>query len=116
MKKFLGFGILFFLMSATLIDNRVVSTSSTTVAPTDDGYVILHTGPAATYTLGTTVANGFSCKVVNHGTGAVTFNVGITTANGQTITRLPPSNGEINPGQIGNQITIARIANVWRSI
>lgn len=114
MKTILAFlGIV--LLSSSAINNRTVTGTSTTVASTDDGYVILHTGAAATYTLGT-VIDGFSCKIVNHGTGAVTFSGAITTANGQTITALPNSNGEIVPGQIGNQINIAKIGGVWRSI
>lgn len=103
------------LMSAVAINNRVVSGTSTTVASGDDGYVIVHTGAAATYTLDG-VSDGFSCKIVNHGTGSITFSGAITTASGQTITVLRMSNGEITPGQIGNQITIAKIAGVWRSI
>lgn len=107
--------ILFFGFSSIL--NRTVTGTSTTISSSDDNYLIVHTGAAATYTLGT-VSNGFSCKVVNHGTGNITFTVtgGITTANGQAITILPFSNGEIYPGQIGNQITIAYIGGVWRSI
>lgn len=103
------------LLSAFTILNRSVTGSTTTIASGDDNYLIVHTGPAATYTLGT-VSDGFSCTVVNHGTGNITFSAGITTANGQTITVLPASNGEIVPGQIGNKITIAYIGGVWRSI
>lgn len=103
------------LFSAFTILNRSVSTSTATIASGDDNYLIVHTGPAATYTLGT-VSDGFSCTVVNHGTGAITFSAAITTANGQTITVLPRSNGEIVQGQIGNKITLARISGVWRSI
>ena len=102
-------------MAMSVMLNRTVTGTSTTVASGDDNYVIVHTGAAATYTLGT-VSDGFSCRIVNHGTGAVTFSAGITTANGQTITVLPKSNGEIVPGQIGNQITLAKIDGVWRSI
>ncbi|CAN1553093.1 hypothetical protein MCERE19_02251 [Spirosomataceae bacterium] len=107
--------ILILCLGFVAIPNRTVSGTSTTIVTGDDNAVIIHTGAAATYTLGT-VSDGFSCKIANHGTGNITFSAGITTANGQTITILPQSNGEIVPGQIGNQINIARIGGVWRSI
>jgi hypothetical protein len=114
MKK-LAFLLCVLFLSFTSILNRTVTGTSTTIVTGDDNYLIVHTGAEATYTLGT-VSDGFSCKIVNHGTGGITFSGGITTANGQTITILPKSNGEIAPGQIGNQITIAYIGGVWRSI
>ncbi len=112
-KVILILSVIFF--SFITILNRTVTGTSTTIASGDDNYLIVHTGASATYTLGT-VSDGFSCKIVNHGTGIITFSSGITTADGQTITILPFSNGEIVPGQIGNQITIAKIGGVWRSI
>lgn len=115
MKKTLFVILSILLISFSSVNNRTVTGTSTSIVTADDGYVILHTGASATYTLGS-VTNGFSCKVINHGTGDITFSGSITTANGQTITVLPKSNGEFIPGQIGNQITIAKIGGVWRSI
>jgi hypothetical protein len=116
MKKVI-FSILSFFYSVafTSLSTRTVTTSSASITSADDAYVILHTGPAASYTLGT-VSDGFSCKIVNHGTGDITLSAGVTTGNGQTITVLTNSSGLFTPGQIGNTITIARIGGVWRSI
>ena len=118
MKKTISFFLLIFsvfCLSAAVILNRTVTGSSTTISSTDDNYVILHTGPAATYTLGT-VSDGFSCTVANHGTGDITFSAPITTADGQTITVLPFSSGSFTPGQSGNVITLIKIGGDWRSI
>jgi hypothetical protein len=104
-----------FLLSTIVIPYRTVTGTSTTIAPGDDNFVIIHTGGSATYTLGT-VADGFSCTIVNHGTGNIILTQSITTANGQTVTVVNRSNGEIIPGQIGNKIRISRINGVWRSI
>jgi hypothetical protein len=117
MKRF-SLSIIFLIsigLMAFSVLNRTVTGTSTTIASTDDNYVILHTGAAATYTLGT-VSDGFSCTVANHGTGVITFSSAITTANGQTITVLSNSAGSFVPGQIGNSITLVKIGGVWRSI
>lgn len=117
MKRF-SLSILFLFsigLMAFTVPTRTVTGTSTTVASSDDGLVILHTGAAATYTLGT-VSDGFSCTIANHGTGNITFSSAITTATGQTITVLSRSSGEFVPGQIGNSITLVRIGGVWRSI
>jgi hypothetical protein len=114
MKKIFGLFLIVFL-SGFVVNTRTVTGTSTTIATGDNDFVILHTGAAATYTLGT-VSDGFSCRVVNHGTGNITFSGAVSTASGQTINILPFSAGEIVPGQIGNQITLCRISGVWRSI
>lgn len=111
--------ILFFLfipglLFSSTIPFRVV-TGNTTIATADNDHVIVHTGAAATYTLGS-VSDGFSVKIANHGTGSITFSAAITTASGQSITVLTNSSGLLEPGIVGNTITIARISGVWRSI
>jgi len=114
MKKLFSIFAIFFLFAFT-IPTRTVSTTSTTIASGDDGYVIIHTGANATYTLGT-VSSGFTCNIVNHGTGNITFSGNIRTANAQNITVLTYYSSEINPGVVGNSIRLLYDGSVWRSI
>jgi hypothetical protein len=112
MKRFVLVGLMVFLCGF-VVNTRTVTGTSTTIATADNDFVILHTGAAATYTLGT-VSDGFSCRVVNHGTGNITFSGAVTVANGQTITVLGRSASEMLPGVNGNSITLVRIGGVWR--
>lgn len=100
------------LMSFTSVPIRTVSASTTIVSGDDTGFVY-NTGGAVTFTLGT-VSSGFSCTISNYGTGAITFSSGITVANGQTITILPKSASGIEPGIIGNSITLTYDGTTWR--
>ena len=114
MKKLFSL-LIFVFFSAFTIPTRTVSTTTATISTGDDGYVIIHTGAAATYTLGS-VSSGFSCTVVNHGTGSITFSTNIRTTNTQNITVLTNYSSEMMPGTIGNSIRLLYDGSVWRSI
>lgn len=105
----------FFLFSSFTIPTRTVSTTTATIVTGDDGYVIIHTGAAATYMLGT-VSSGFSCTVVNHGTGSITFSSNIKTTNTQTITVLTNYSSQMMPGIISNSLRLLYDGSSWRSI
>jgi len=115
MKKLFSLLGYFILLSAFTVPTRTVSTTTATIATGDDGYVIIHTGAAATYTLGS-VSSGFTCTVVNHGTGSITFSTNIRTTNTQNITVLTNYSSQMMPGTIGNSIRLLYDGSVWRSI
>lgn len=105
----------FFALCSFAVPTRTVSTTTATIASSDDNFVIVHTGAAATYTLGT-VSAGFSCTVLNHGTGNITFSTNIRTTNTQTVTVLTNYSSQMMPGTIGNSIRLLYDGAVWRSI
>jgi hypothetical protein len=114
MKKLFSLFI-FFVLCSFAVPTRTVSTTTATIATADDNFVIVHTGAAATYTLGT-VSAGFSCTVLNHGTGNITFSTNIRTTNTQTVTILTNYSSQMMPGTIGNSIQLLYDGAVWRSI
>jgi hypothetical protein len=106
---------IFLVLCSFAVPTRTVSTTTATIATADDNFVIIHTGAAATYTLGI-VSAGFSCTVVNHGTGSITFSTNIRTTNTQNITVLTNYSSQMMPGTIGNSIQLLYDGAVWRSI
>ena len=114
MKKILAIILGAVLVSFTTINTRTVTGTTATIVTADDGYIILHTGAAATYTLGT-VSDGFSCKIVNHGTGEITFSTAIFTGStGHSTTKLSNYFTILEPDKIGNSIQITKIGGDWR--
>lgn len=102
----------FFVLSSVFVPIRTSSTS-TTIAQSDDTGFVTHTGSTATYTLGT-VSAGFSCTIENMGIGIITFSQGITVGNGKTLTTLGFSRNTMTPDGFGNSITIHWDGTAWR--
>lgn len=112
-KLFAIFSILF--LCSFFVPTRTVSTTTATISSSDDGYVVIHTGAAASYTLGT-VSSGFKVTIVNHGTGNITFSTTVKTTNTQTITVLSNYSSQMMPGVVGNSIDLLFDGTSWRSI
>lgn len=114
MKKVLGIILCVFMMAFATVNTRTVTGTTATIAAADDGYVILHTGAAATYTLGT-VSDGFQCRIVNHGTGEITFSAAVLTGStGHSTTKLSNYHTVFEPEKIGNSIELTKIGGNWR--
>lgn len=103
--------VFYFFFASLLIDERVVSTSTTI---TNSDQIVRNTGGAVTFTLPTSPVTGQEHTIINTGTGNITLSAGVLVYNNTAINIIPPYNSQIMAGwNGGNRINIYWNGTQW---
>lgn len=103
--------IFYFFFASLLINERVVSTSTTII---NSDQIVRNTGGAVTFTMPTSPLTGQEHTIINTGLGNITLSSAVLVYNNTAINTIPPYNSQMLPGwNGGNRINIYFNGTQW---